>query len=64
MPTIQKKLEPEIQQNFLLWLNTNKKDSFKLIDALIERSLFRVDLSKIKELERREYELIERLQNT
>ncbi len=53
MPTIQKKLEQEIQHNFLLWLNTNKKDSLKLIDILIERSLLRTDLTKIKELERK-----------
>ena len=53
MPAIQKKLEQEIQHNFLLWLNTNKKDSLKLIDILIERSLLRTDLTKIKELERK-----------
>ena len=53
MPSIQKKLEKEIQHNFLLWLNANKKDSYKLIDALIERSLFRTDITKIRELERK-----------
>ncbi|SVA93067.1 uncharacterized protein METZ01_LOCUS145921 [marine metagenome] len=53
MPAVQKKLEQEIQHNFLLWLNANKKDSLKLIDTLIERSLFRTDLTKIKELERK-----------
>ena len=53
MPTIQKKLEQEIQHNFLLWLNTNKKESLKLIDILIERSLLRTDLTKIKQLERK-----------
>jgi topoisomerase-4 subunit B len=53
MPAVQKKLEQEIQHNFLLWLNSNKKDSLKLIDVLIERSLLRTDLTKIKELERK-----------
>ena len=53
MPAVQKKLEQEIQYNFLLWLNANKKDSLKLIDVLIERSLLRTDLTKIKELERK-----------
>lgn len=53
MPPIQKKIEHEIQHSFLLWLNTNKKDSLKLIDILIERSLLRTDLTKIKELERK-----------
>ena len=53
MPAVQKKLEHEIQHNFLLWLNANKKDSLKLIDVLIERSLLRTDLTKIKELERK-----------
>tara|TARA_Y100001960_G_C14760439_1_gene873792 strand:- start:136 stop:2067 length:1932 start_codon:yes stop_codon:yes gene_type:complete len=53
MSPLQKKLEQEIQHNFLLWLNTNKKESIKLINELIERSLLRTDLSKIKELERK-----------
>ena len=53
MPSVQKKLEQEIQHNFLLWLNANKKDSLKLINVLIERSLLRTDLIKIKELERK-----------
>ncbi len=53
MPVVQKKLEQEIQHNFLLWLNANKKDSLKLIDVLIERSLLRTDLTKIRELERK-----------
>ncbi len=53
MPSLQKKLEQEIQNSFLLWLNTNKKNSLKLINELIERSLLRTDLSKIKELERK-----------
>jgi len=53
MPAVQKKLEQEIQHNFLLWLNANKKDSLKLIYVLIERSLLRTNLTKIKELERK-----------
>ena len=53
MPAVQKKLEQEIQHNFLLWLNANKKDSLELIDVLIERALLRTDLTKIKELERK-----------
>ena len=53
MPKLQKKLEVELQKNFLLWLNTNKKESLKLINILIERSLLRTDLNKIKELERK-----------
>ena len=53
MPKIQKKLEEIIQNQFLLWLNTNKKNSIILIESLIERSLLRTDLSKFKELERK-----------
>ena len=53
MPKIQKELEGAIQNQFLIWLNTNKKDSFSLIEALIERSLLRTDLSNLKELERK-----------
>ena len=53
MPGIQKKLENEIFNNFLLWLNSNKKEAVKLSNTLIERSLLRADLSKIKELERK-----------
>ncbi len=53
MPKVQKKLEEVIQNQFLLWLNSNKKDSIKLLENLIERSLFRTDLSKFKELERK-----------
>ena len=53
MPNLQKKLEENIQNNFLLWLNSNKKDATKLINILIERSLLRTDLTKIKELERK-----------
>ena len=53
MPKIQKKLEEIIQNNFLLWLNSNKKSSIKLLENLIERSLLRTDISKFKELERK-----------
>ena len=53
MPGIQKKLESEIYNNFLIWLNTNKNQALKLSNTLIERSLLRTDLSKIKELERK-----------
>ena len=53
MPKIQKKLEEIIQNQFLLWLNSHKKDSITLLENLIERSLLRTDLSKFKELERK-----------
>ena len=53
MPKIQKKLEEIIQNQFLLWLNSHKKDSILLLENLIERSLMRTDLSKFKELERK-----------
>ena len=53
MPNIQKKLEVEIFNHFLLWLNRNKNDSLKLANILIERSLLRKDLIKIKEFERK-----------
>jgi topoisomerase-4 subunit B len=53
MPKIQKQLEEKIQNQFLLWLNSNKKESIKLLETLIERSLLRTDLSKFKELERK-----------
>ena len=53
MPKIQKKLEEIIQNQFLLWLNSHKKDSIRLLEKLIERSLLRTDLSNFKELERK-----------
>ena len=53
MPKIQKQIEEIIQNQFLMWLNTNKKDSMLLIEALIERSLLRTDLSNFKEMERK-----------
>lgn len=53
MPKIQKKLEEIIQNQFLLWLSNHKKDSIKLLETIIERSLLRTDLSKFKELDRK-----------
>ena len=55
MPKLQKQLETIIQNEFLLWLNSNKKITKTLIETLIERSLLRTDLSKIKELERKSF---------
>ena len=55
MPKLQKKLETIIQNEFLLWLNSNKKIVKTLIETLIERSLLRTDLNKIKELERKSF---------
>ena len=53
MPKIQKQLEEIIQNQFLLWLNSHKRESIILIETLIERSLLRTNLSKFKELERK-----------
>ena len=53
MPSLQKEIETKTQQEFLLWLNANKKNSKLLLDNLIERALQRTDLSKIKELDRK-----------
>ena len=53
MPKLQKRLEDIMQNEFLIWLNSNKKIAAKLIEILIERSLLRSDLSKIKELDRK-----------
>ena len=53
MPNLQKEIETKTQQEFLLWLNANKKNSKILLDKLIERALQRTDLSKIKELDRK-----------
>ena len=55
MPKLQKQLETIIQNEFLLWLNSNKKLTKTLIETLIERSLLRTDLSKIRELERKSF---------
>ncbi len=53
MPNLQKEIETKTQQEFLLWLNANKKISKILLEILIERALQRTDLSKIKELDRK-----------
>ncbi len=53
MPNLQKEIETKTQQEFLLWLNANKKNSEILLENLIERALQRTDLSKIKELDRK-----------
>jgi topoisomerase-4 subunit B len=53
MPKVQKKIEEIIQNQFLLWLNSNKKESISLLETLIERYLLRTNLSKFKELERK-----------
>jgi len=53
MPNLQKEIETKTQQEFLLWLNANKKNSKILLDNLIERALQRTDLSKIRELDRK-----------
>ena len=53
MPKLQKQLEMLIQNEFLLWLNSNKKIAKSLLETLVERSLLRTDLTKIKELERK-----------
>ena len=53
MPNLQKEIETKTQQEFLLWLNANKKNSKILLDNLIERALQITDLSKIKELDRK-----------
>ena len=53
MPNLQKEIETKTQQEFLLWLNANKKNSKILLDNLFDRALQRTDLSKIKELDRK-----------
>ena len=53
MPNLQKEIESKTQQEFLLWLNSNKKNSKLLLENLIERALQRTDLSKIQELDRK-----------
>ena len=47
MPIFQKKLEDIMQNEFLTWLNSNKKIAKTLLETLIERSLLRTDLTKI-----------------
>ena len=53
MPKLQMKVEDVVQSEFLKWLNSNKRIASSLLENLIERSLLRSDLSKIKELERK-----------
>ena len=53
IPKIQTNLEKVISESFLLWLSTNKKNAKILIEKLIERSLLRSNLSKIKDFERK-----------
>ena len=53
MPKLQKQLEELLQNQILLWLNSNKRESLKIIEILIERALLRTDLSKIKKLDRK-----------
>ena len=53
MPKLQKQLEELLQNQILLWLNSNKRESLKVIEILIERALLRTDLSKIKKLDRK-----------
>ncbi len=53
MPKLQVKVEDVVQSEFLKWLNSNRKIASYLLENLIERSLLRSDLSKIKELERK-----------
>ncbi len=61
MPNLQKKLENKSQEEFLLWLNSNKKNSKILLENLIERALQRSDLSKIKDLDRKSFKERNRL---
>ncbi len=53
MPSLQKEIENKLQQEFLLWLNSNKKNGKILLENLIERALQRSDLSKIQNLDRK-----------
>ena len=53
MPSLQKEIENKSQQEFLLWLNSNKKNSKILLENLVERALQRSDLSKIQDLDRK-----------
>ncbi len=55
MPSLQKEIENKTQQEFLLWLNSNKKNSKILIENLVERALQRTDLSKIQDLDRKSF---------
>jgi len=53
MPKFQNTIEKNIIESFSLWLSNNKKQSKKLIESLIERSLLRTNLNKIIDLERK-----------
>ena len=53
MPSLQKQIENKLQQEFLLWLNSSKKNAKILLENLIERALQRTDLSKIQNLDRK-----------
>ena len=53
MANLQSVLEKKIIESFTLWLSNNKKQSKKLIETLIERSLLRLNLNKIIDLERK-----------
>ncbi len=61
MPSLQKEIENKSQQEFLLWLNSNKKNSKILLENLIERALQRSDLSKIQNLDRKSFKERNRL---
>ena len=61
MPSLQKDIENKAQQEFLLWLNSNKKNSKILLENLIERALQRSDLSKIQDLDRKSFKERNRL---
>ena len=53
MPKFQNTIEKNIIESFSLWLSNNKKQSKRLIESLIERSLLRTNLDKIVNLERK-----------
>tara|TARA_Y100000590_G_scaffold348794_1_gene399990 strand:- start:1224 stop:3167 length:1944 start_codon:yes stop_codon:yes gene_type:complete len=53
MPKIHANLEKIIIESFSHWLSTNNRQTKKLIEVLIERSLLRSNLTKIKDLERK-----------
>ncbi len=61
MPSLQKEIESKTQQEFLLWLNSNKKNSKILLENLVERALQRTDLSKIQDLDRKSFKERNRL---
>ncbi len=61
MPSLQKEIENKSQQEFLLWLNSNKKNSRILLENLVERALQRSDLSKIQDLDRKSFKERNRL---